>query len=195
MEKEDAKRFKDYMEAVGLVCNKEITPATLRVFWRVLAHHPAEEVFAGFDRVLQSKIYGFPSPGDIVTPPSEELDAAAILAWDKLTGAVGRVGGYRSVKFDDPVLMLTVKHQGGWPQFCGMDESELKYYRPQWLKTYKALLQKKQQGEVLPAPDHLVGIEEKENSAHYPDAVKPPVEIGAPTREGIGFNPAIEEKK
>ncbi len=47
------------------------------------------------------------------------------LAWDKVLDAMGRIGAYTDVVFDDPAIHAAVMDLGGWPALCRTENKDL----------------------------------------------------------------------
>ena len=189
MEQRDFDRFEQYMSIIGEIASVDVTDNKIIVYWNVLKKYPADQVFAGFERIIEKpRLLKFPVPGDIIAQFSLDIETQALQAWDKVKKGIHKAGYMNSVKFDDPVIHNAIKVVfGGWKKLCDAKEADEKFYRPQFLKAYAMFAQAKQQGKLEPI-EYLPGEAELHNSAR---GLKydPPVEIGAPERI------AIENKK
>lgn len=46
------------------------------------------------------------------------VEERALIAWTVVRGSISRVGGYRSINFDDPITNATIRALGGWVRIC-----------------------------------------------------------------------------
>jgi len=63
-----------------------------------------------------------PKIADIVRMIDGSTQSAAATAWAKVMRAVGSVGQYQSLAFDDPVIHLAIDETGGWISLCRIEE-------------------------------------------------------------------------
>jgi hypothetical protein len=62
----------------------------------------------------------------------------AALAWGKVLGALGSVGAYQDVLFDDASIHASIVDCGGWIKMCRSEMSELSYLQHRFCQSYKA---------------------------------------------------------
>ena len=62
----------------------------------------------------------------------------AALAWGKVHEAMGAVGAYQDVVFDDPAIHAAIEDCGGWPKMCRTETSELSYLQHRFCTAHKA---------------------------------------------------------
>lgn len=68
------------------------------------------------------------------------VEQRAILAWDAVCDAAGRIGSYSAVVFEDLVINATIRSMGGWPELLSRTGDEFdKWSRQEFLKTYVRL--------------------------------------------------------
>lgn len=101
-----------------------------------------------------------PTVADITRQLVGDPEDRAFRAWSKLFEAIERVGTYRTVVFDDPAVMATVRDMGGWIRFGEMTEREAPFTKNEFVKRYRGYC------ERPPAtfPAKLVGIADRENA-------------------------------
>jgi len=75
------------------------------------------------------------------------------LAWGKTLEAMGSVGAYQDVVFDDPAIHAAVEDLGGWPKLCRTETNDLSYAQHRFSESYKAYAGR---GE-FPYPRRLAG--------------------------------------
>ena len=61
-----------------------------------------------------------------------------MLAWGKVCEAMGSVGAYKDVLFDDLVIHAVVEDLGGWPKMCRGETKELSYLQHRFTESYRA---------------------------------------------------------
>jgi hypothetical protein len=87
-----------------------------------------------------------------------------LVALTRFEDAMQRVGGYRSVVFDDPLIHLVVNRMGGWTKLCAIEHEEWKFLRRDFERIYDAACR-----EPIPVdqiPKRLPGIIELSNAAN-----------------------------
>lgn len=62
----------------------------------------------------------------------------AALAWGKTLEAMGSVGAYTDVIFDDPAIHAAIEDCGGWPKMCRTETAELSYLQHRFCQAHKA---------------------------------------------------------
>ena len=79
-----------------------------------------------------------PKVADIVRIISGTTTDRAALAWGKTLDAMGRVGAYTDVVFDDPAIHAAVEDLGGWPKMCRTETKDLSYLQHRFCESHKA---------------------------------------------------------
>ena len=79
-----------------------------------------------------------PKVADIVRILSGTTTDRAALAWGKTLDAMGRVGAYTDVVFDDPAIHAAVEDLGGWPKMCRTETKDLIYLQHRFCESHKA---------------------------------------------------------
>lgn len=79
-----------------------------------------------------------PKVADIVRIISGTTTDRAALAWGKTLDAMGRVGAYTDVVFDDPAIHAAVEDLGGWPKMCRTETKDLIYLQHRFCESHKA---------------------------------------------------------
>jgi hypothetical protein len=88
--------------------------------------------------------------------------SSGIVALTRLEDAMQKVGAYRSVVFDDPLIHLTVDRMGGWPKLCGMGNEEWKFLRREFERIYDAVCREPVLIDQI--PKRLCGVIELSNN-------------------------------
>ena len=134
-EKEQKLRFAAILESLAVVYQIEMTKDMLKVYWAALSdiHLDQIEQAAAAHVALQR---WFPKPCEL---RSASPDADAVRAWDSAIAAIHHHGMYRHVDFEDSVVNATIRHLGGWSEFCSMEPKDESWIRKEFVQTYKAL--------------------------------------------------------
>lgn len=79
-----------------------------------------------------------PKVADIVRILAGTTTDRAALAWGKVHEAMGSVGAYQDVVFDDPAIHAAVQDLGGWPKVCRTEIKDLGYLQHRFCESHKA---------------------------------------------------------
>ena len=79
-----------------------------------------------------------PKVADVVRVLQGTTTDRAALAWGKVLGAMGSVGAYQDVIFDDAAIHAAIMDCGGWTKMCRGDISELSYLQHRFCQSHKA---------------------------------------------------------
>jgi hypothetical protein len=149
-------QFVKYMISLGEIFSKEITGTLLQFYWMVLKDFCEEEIKSAFNRATLTLKF-FPKPAELLEIIQGNQNDKAMIAWEKVFNAIGRIGPYQSVVFDDPVIHSTIELMGGWIELGNITTDEIKWKQKEFEKIYLVMVRKKKH------PEHLAGIGEKEN--------------------------------
>jgi len=67
-----------------------------------------------------------------------DTEDRALLAWGEVLKAIREHGGYRTVTFDDPLIMVTIREICSWADLCGQETDQLGWTKKEFLKVYGA---------------------------------------------------------
>jgi hypothetical protein len=139
--------------------NRKATKPMAEAYRIGLSGLTAEQITTATARALQSCKF-MPTPAELRELSGESrLSDRAEQAWAIFERTVTRVGGYKSVCFDDPCLNHTVLSLGGWSACCEMPATEFDtFLRQKFLKAYEAAVRTKS------AASTLTGTYAKENA-------------------------------
>lgn len=158
-------RFANALSALAEYYGKELSLGVIALYWQGLSQYPIADIEAAIGRHIQNPDSGqwMPKIADIVRMLEGTTQSAAALAWAKVMRAVGSVGQYQSLAFDDAVIHLTIDDLGGWPGICQTAEAELPFLQKRFETNYRAY---RQRGSDLPLhPRYLPGVSEAQNTA------------------------------
>lgn len=174
-------RFAKAMSALAEYYGKELSEGVISLYWQGLEGYDIADIEAAIGRHLQNPDSGqwMPKIADIVRMIEGSTQTSAAIAWAKVMRAVGRVGQYRSVAFDDPVIHLALDDLGGWPAMCQISEDELPFLQNRFERIYRGY--KVRGSDLPPYLPWLAGISERQNLAKGYQ-VEPPRLVGDLTR-------------
>ena len=178
---EQKKRFAMALSALAEYYGRELSDGVIALYWQGLSNFSIADIEAAIGRHIQNPDSGMwmPKIADIVRMIDGSTQSAAATAWAKVMRAVGSVGQYQSLAFDDPVIHLAIEENGGWISLCRIEESELPFLQKRFETSYRNY---RVRGGDLPAyPRHLIGVSEMDNSARgFP--VDTPRLVGDPAK-------------
>lgn len=79
-----------------------------------------------------------PKVADIVRALQGTHGDRSLIAWGKTLEAMSRVGAWRDVVFDDPVIHAVVQDLGGWVKLCRMPSQDIGYVQHRFCQAYQA---------------------------------------------------------
>lgn len=180
MREEDKREFAAVLKATLDLYGKEASPDVLRLWWSALEDFSVAEVRHGFSRFIRSTESGSfpPKPADIIRMIEGSTGDRGMLAWAKVREAFVRVGAYRSVAFDDPIIHAVISDMGGWPHLCLGDKEEQHFRAAEFAKRYRAYAERGTPEHFQP---YLSGVHEETNRmAGF--KTEPPMLIGNPEK-------------
>ena len=136
----------DQAALVGLVTDalayygKPVSAFTLQVWVQACQQFEFEQVAKAMTAHATDAERGqfAPKVADIVRILSGTATDRAALAWGKCLDAMGRVGAYTDVVFDDPAIHAVVEDLGGWPKLCRTEQKDLGYVQHRFQESHRA---------------------------------------------------------
>lgn len=163
MQPQDKQQFIEIISGVYEFYHKTCTPFTLGVWWEALHNFDLPAIKHALNAHCVNTDVGqyLPKPADVVrTLRGSSLDSA-MRAWSMVEKAVRSVGGYQTVVFDDPLIMVVIEEMGGWIALCATQEVELPFRANEFTKRYRGYRQQPGQADF---PNKLPGRTEHENT-------------------------------
>lgn len=178
MDNADKQAFMAVMTGMAENFGQTVTTAGVALRFEALKGFDIESVKAAAMSILgQRKYTTMPTVADFLEHlGGGSVEDKAEVAAGKLLQVVAEVGCYKSLVFDDPVLMAVVESGfGGWPKLCGeCNGKDERFLRKEIAKTYAAYARQGQRKF-----GHLSGILENENgSAGRIEFIPEPVLVG-----------------
>jgi len=132
-----------------------VSEFTLTVWWQACKPFSMEQVRKAMTAHATDPDRGqfAPKVADIIRVLQGTHTDRAQLAWGKAMEAMGSVGAYTDVVFDDPAIHACVEDLGGWPKVCRTETKELSYLQHRFCESYKAYTGR----GVFPYPRRLMG--------------------------------------
>lgn len=152
-DKQHRLEFASIIESLGVVYDHQITDELLAVYFQVLQDIPIWRLKAiAAAHVACNRFWPTPSELRGASPSAD-----AVRAWDAANAAIHHHGMYRHVDFEDTTVNATIRHLGGWPDFCARDPADETWSRKEFVQVYKSL---SVSGLTLDQAAPLAGISE-----------------------------------
>lgn len=113
---------------------------TLQVWWSACQPYTMEQVRKALTAHATDPERGqfAPKVADMVRVLAGTSTDRAALAWGKTLEAMGSVGAYTDVVFDDPAIHAAIEDLGGWPKVCRTETKELGYLQHRFCESHRA---------------------------------------------------------
>lgn len=135
---QDTERFSEGMLVLGEAFGIEISNLKLKAYAQALSDFSDEQVEFAMVQALKSCRF-FPKPVELMELIEGKKQDHAELAWGKLLDAMGRIGRYQSVLFEDPKIAKVVQLMGAWQKICESEEKVLQFVRKDFVSIYASL--------------------------------------------------------
>lgn len=180
MTHEDKPAFAHLMASLGEYYGREISDGLIGMYWQGLQHYDLAAVKDAMNRHVANPDSGqwMPKIADISKMLAGTTQDAALRAWAKVDQAVRRVGTYRDVAFDDPLIHRVLHDMGGWVSLGTKNEDEWPFVAKEFENRYRGF---KARSETPEYPPFLVGIAGIHNQQKGHES-EPPMLIGNPTK-------------
>lgn len=153
----DEVKFKEYLATLCELHDRTMSKLLTDLYWKVLEPFSDQECEEAFKLIIYDNKF-FPKPADFREILIGKKANKATEAWLDVLGAVSKIGNYKSVKFDDPVIHSVINAMGGWPQLCMMEKTEEKWKQKEFERLYEVISARKSNH-----PEYLIGTHEQEN--------------------------------
>lgn len=140
MQPHERTEFGDLVTDVLAYYRQNATDFTLDVWWNACQRFDMEQVKKAMTAHATDPERGqfAPKVADVVRILAGTATDRAQLAWGKVHEAMGSVGAYTDVVFDDPAIHAVVDDLGGWPKMCRTELKELSYLQHRFTESYRA---------------------------------------------------------
>ena len=165
MTEADRREFCKLLVGIAELYDKRLTTAAQVLYWDLLKDYELDDIASALKAHTKSPDAGqyLPKPADIIRQLEGDTESQAMRAWSKVQEAIGRVGPYRSVVFDDPLIHAVVVEMGGWIALCEGLTDDLPFRAREFVKRYRGYRTQRAQPRY---PPKLVGLIEQHNAAH-----------------------------
>lgn len=146
MRDSELSQFRQLLTDVMAYYGKDCTKFMLTVWWQALQSFDLEQVSKALQKHATDPERGqfAPKVADIVRALQGTTTDRAAMAWGKVFEAMGSVGAYQDVVFDDPAIHAVIEDLGGWPKVCRTEIAELSYLQHRFQEAHKAYTERGQ---------------------------------------------------
>ena len=146
MRDSELSQFRQMLTDVMAYYGKDCTKFMLTVWWQALQSFDLEQVSKALQKHATDPERGqfAPKVADIVRALQGTTTDRAAMAWGKVFEAMGSVGAYQDVVFDDPAIHAVIEDLGGWPKVCRTEIAELSYLQHRFQEAHKAYTERGQ---------------------------------------------------
>jgi hypothetical protein len=140
MQSSEKKAFVELLAEVMSYYGKDTSEFMISVWWDACQNVSYEQVAKAVNAHVKDTERGqfAPKVADIVRVLQGTTTDRAALAWGKVLGAMGAVGAYQDVVFDDPAIHAAITDCGGWVKVCRGEIAELSYLQHRFCQAHKA---------------------------------------------------------
>lgn len=137
---EQRRAFRELIAGVYAYYRKDLSKFVLELWWNGCAPYELEVVQAILSEHMQDPDRGgyLPMVHDITRALRGTASDRAAIAWGKVVEAIGRVGQYTDVVFEDPAIHCAIADMGGWPRLCRIEPKDLGYELHRFAQFYRA---------------------------------------------------------
>lgn len=167
----DRQAFATLFGQVMSYYRQDVSDFTRDLFWNAFENHDFDAVKKAFEKHAKDPEQGrfAPKVADIIKIIAGTHTDRAAIAWGKVHDAMGSVGAYNDVVFDDPAIHAAIADIGGWPKTCRTDIKELNFLQKRFMDAHKVYSNR---GE-FEYPRRLIG-DRSEDSEYERIGMKPP---------------------
>ena len=146
MRDSELSQFRQLLTDVMAYYGKDCTKFMLTVWWQALQSFDLEQVSKALQKHATDPERGqfAPKVAEIVRALQGTTTDRAAMAWGKVFEAMGSVGAYQDVVFDDPAIHAVIEDLGGWPKVCRTEIAGLSYLQHRFQEAHKAYTERGQ---------------------------------------------------
>lgn len=140
MQSTDRAEFAQLVTDVHAYYRQDCTQFVLSVWWSGCEQFDLDQVRHAMTAHAKDPEAGrfCPKLADIVKVLQGTSTDRAAIAWGKVHEAMGAVGGYQDVVFDDPAIHAVIEDLGGWPKVCRTEAKEMGYLQHRFTEGHRA---------------------------------------------------------
>lgn len=193
MNNNDRAEFNNMMAQTSALYGKEMQSGVMQIYWDCLEKYTIQEIGAALSQCFTNTDNGefMPKPATIIKMLEGSNQNNALSAWTKVYQAIGSVGPYRDVVFDDALIHRALSDMGGWIAICNITDEDAPFRANEFEKRYQGYSSRNLTPEYQ---NVLTGISSQQNAE---DGYKsqPPVLIGDRDQAMMVFNGGKESLK
>lgn len=139
MNRQEQMQFTDMLADAYSLYGKELKKGVLEIYLNGLDKYSISELSGALSRCVLNTDTGqfVPKPADIIRQLEGDNQTAAALAWTKAYSAIGRVGPYRDIVFDDALIHRVIDDMGGWVRLCSIDDEQVPFVENNFVRRYQ----------------------------------------------------------
>ncbi len=140
MRNEDKQQFVKLIGDVLGFYRQDLSEFALHVWWQGCQPYSLEQVSKAITAHATDPDRGqfAPKIADIVRKLQGTKQDRSLLAWGKVMDAMGSIGAYQDVIFDDAAIHASIQDIGGWSKICRTSIDELSYLQHRFSQSHKA---------------------------------------------------------
>ena len=180
MQANDRNRFATLITGIADYYGKTLAGGVIELYWQGLKQYDIGAVEKALWEHTQNPDNGqfMPKIADVTRNLQGRTQDQASIAWSKVDGGVRKVGTYRDVAFDDPLIHRVIFDMGGWIGFGMKTDDDWPFVAREFENRYRGY---KMRGEVPDYPSLLIGIANAQNKVEGMPGQEP-IFIGAPEK-------------
>lgn len=174
---EKANKFANALCSMANYFDKELGNQLIDLYWENLKEYTIEDIEAAFSKAIATLRF-FPKiveVSELMGKGPGRLEDTAQIQADLVVKAIRRIGGYRSVNFNDPVTKAVIVNcYGGWIQLCTEQlEVEEKWFRKDFVRYYQSYHR-----QNIRLKTHLTGRHEIDNRTRgFLEQIPEPIQV------------------
>lgn len=137
MHESEKQEFADLLTNVMAYYGKDTSSFLLDAWWSACQGVSFEEMRKALNSHIRNSEF-HPKVSDVVKAMHGTTTDRATIAWGKVLGAMGSVGAYTDVVFDDAAIHAAIVDCGGWTKICRSDLKDLSYLQHRFCQSHKA---------------------------------------------------------
>lgn len=144
MRNEDKSQFVKLITDVLGFYKQDLSEFALHVWWQGCQPYSLEQISKAITAHATDPDRGqfAPKIADIVRKLQGTKEDRSLLAWGKVMDAMGSVGAYQDVIFDDPAIHAAIQDIGGWSKTCRTNIDDLSYLQHRFSQSHKAYVER-----------------------------------------------------
>lgn len=171
---QDKREFAQCIRATMGFYGKEVSTEAMVIWYSTLVEFDLADIRRALTMHMRNPDTGqfAPKPADVVRQLQGPTGNRALVAWSKVEKGIQRVGNWRSVAFDDPIIHKVIEDMGGWVKLCGTPtEEELHFQGKEFEKRYQGYAMRGGVGNDF--PPKLLGTADAQNILNGYEAEEP----------------------